>query len=180
MKGIGFCSCSGMRVNGFLLVAASVVFSVMVLLVPQRVYAESSQSASGPSVWVVPVFLPDIAAIPELNSDKWIDLADLAASDRPESSYEGFRLPRINAVYTWHKSVIEGLIANCSVILIDYREATVADVSALRVDGVIAVGVCGPQARIVTKAALEAGGNPALVSADLMEFVAMAKGAYTH
>ena len=161
--------------NRIRLFIASIFIVVVAALMPLDAHSETSTTTSEQSEWVVPIFLPDIAAIPELNTDSWIDLADLPTSDRPENSYHGFRLPHINAVYTWHKPVIEALTANCSVILIDYTEATSADLSALPVEEIVAIGICGPQARIITTSALTAGSNPALISADLMEFVALAK-----
>lgn len=166
-----------MKLNRISLVVASMFIAIVAVLMPVNAHAEAPRSASGPSEWVVPIFLPDITAIPELYTDSWIDLADLPASGRPESDYRGFRLPHINAVYTWHKSIIESLTAKCTVILIDYKEATSADLSALPVDRIAAIAVCGPQARIVTTSALTSGSNPALISADLMEFVALAKAA---
>lgn len=129
------------------------------------------------SQWTVAIFLPDIAAVPELNTDNWINLADLPMSSRPDNFYQGFRLPNINAIYTWHKSVIESLTAKCETIIIDYKEATSADLSALPVDSIVAIGICGPQARVVTTSTLTPGTNPALISADLIEFVALAKAA---
>lgn len=159
------------------LVAVSIFVIIMASLSPLAAYSETPQSNSEHSQWVVPIFLPDIAAVPELNTDKWIDLADLPDSDIPESSFQGFRLPHINAIYTWHKSVIESLTANCSIILIDYKEATRTELSALPVEKILAIGICGPQVRIITTSALHSGNNPALISADLMEFVALAKAA---
>ncbi len=166
-----------MKLNRISHIAASMFIAVVAALMPVDMRAETPHAASGSSEWVVPVFLPDISAIPELYTDNWLDLADLPASDRPESDYQGFLLPHINAVYTRHKSVIESLTAECSVILIDYKESTPADLSALPVDSIVAIGICGPQARVVTTSALTPGSNPALVSADLMEFVALAKAA---
>lgn len=161
-------------------VFVSLVVAVMATLLPLNAKAESSGNESGLSTWVVPVFLPDIAEVPELYMADWIDLADLPASDRPESAFQGFRLPQINAVYTWHKSVIESLTTNCTTIFIDYEEATYADIVTLPIDRIVAVGICGPQARIVTTAALAPGSNPALIPADLMEFVAKAKASGLH
>lgn len=166
-----------MKLNRICLVLASTVIAIVAALMPVTAHAESRHTAAGSSEWIVPIFLPDISAIPELNTDNWLDLADLPTSDRPESAYQGFRLPHINAVYTWHKSIIESLTAKCSVILIDYKEATHADLSALPVDRIAAIGICGSQARVVTTSALTSGGNPALVSVDLLEFVALAKAA---
>ena len=160
-----------MKISRPRFVVVSFVVAALVALLPLNAHAESS----GKSTWVVPVFLPDIAEVPELNTTEWIDLADLPASDRPESTFQGFRLPQINAVYTWHKSVIEALTAKCTHIFIDYEKATLADIAALPIDMIVAVGICAPQARIVTTAALAPGNNPALISADLMEFVATAK-----
>lgn len=154
---------------------ASIFIAGLAVLIPAHARAEAPQAVSGTSEWVVPVFLPDIVAVAELNTDKWIDLADLPNSGLPESAYQGFRLPQINAIYTWHKSVIESLMAKCSVILIDYKEATPAEFSALRIANIVAVGICGPQARVITTSTLSSGSNPALVSADLMEFIALAK-----
>lgn len=169
-----------MKHNRRYLVASYMLFVIMFALMSHNAHAETSHSNSEQPHWVVPIFLPDIASFPELNNDNWIDLAELPYSDRPENSFQGFLLPHINAVYTWHKSIIESLIANCSIIHIDYKEATNDDVSSLPVDQIIAVGICGPQARIVTTAALASGSNPALISADLMEFVALAKATGYH
>ncbi len=166
-----------MKPTSISLVATSMFIAIVAVLMPVTASAESSHAAPSPSEWVVPIFLPDIAAIPELNTDHWLDLADLPTSGRPESAYHGFRLPHINAVYTWHKYVIESLTAKCSVILIDYEEATTADLSVLPIDRIVALGICGPQVRIITTSALTPDSNPALISADLMEFVAMAKTA---
>ena len=166
-----------MKQNRIFLVVTSMFVAFTVAFMAQNVHAESSPSNSEQSEWIVPIFLPDIASFPELNNDNWIDLADLPTSDRPESSFQGFLLPYINAVYTRHKSIIESLTANCSIILVDYKEATRDDVSALSFDQIVAIGVCGPQARIVTTSSLTPGSNPALISADLMEFVALAKAA---
>lgn len=166
-----------MKLNRRFLAITSMFVAIMVALLPQYVHAETSNSTSEQSEWVVPIFLPDIANFPELNNDNCIDLADLPTSDRPESSFQGFILPHINAVYTRHKSIIESLTANCSIILVDYKEATSDDVSSLPVDQIVAIGICGPQARIITTSALTSGSNPALISADLMEFVALAKAA---
>ena len=154
---------------------ASMLIAIVATLIPVNARAEAPQPSSEQSKWVVPIFLPEIATIPEINTDKWIDLAVLPNSDRPESDYKGFRLPHINAVYTWNKSVIESLTAKCSEILIDYKEATAAELSALSINNIVAIGIYGPQARVVTTSALTPGSNPALISADLMEFVAMAK-----
>ena len=164
-----------MKLNRSFLFVTSIFIAIVAAIMPQQARAEISQSASEQSEWVVPIFLPDIGAVAELNTDNWIDLADLPSSDRSESSYNGFLLPHINAVYTKLKSVIESLTANCSIILIDYNEATSDELSALPVDQIAAIGICGPQARIVTTSALSSGSNPALISADLMEFVALAK-----
>lgn len=169
-----------MKLKRISFVAATVFVAIVAALIPVNTRAEAPRDASEPAEWVVPVFLPDIAAIPELNTDNWIDLADLPASERPESSYQGFRLPNINAVYTWHKAIIESLTAKCSIILIDYKDATPADILALPIDHIVAIGICGPQARIITTLALASGSNPALISADLMEFVALAKAAGYH
>lgn len=166
-----------MKLKRICIVVALMFIAVVVALMPVNAWAEVPHASAGPSEWVVPIFLPDVAAIPELNTDNWLDLADLPASCRPESAYHGFRLPHINAIYTWHKSIIESLTAKCSVILIDYRESTPADLSALPVDHIVGIGICGPQARIITTSALASGGNPAIISADLMEFVALAKAA---
>lgn len=166
-----------MKLNRTSIVTACMLIAIASAVAPVNIYAEAPHSSSELLEWVVPVFLPEIAVIPEINTDKWIDLADLPTSDRPESDYNGFRLPHINAVYTWQKSVIESLIAKCSVILIDYKEATAAELSALPINHIVAIGICGPQARVVTTSALTPGSNPALISADLMEFVAMAKAA---
>lgn len=166
-----------MKRNCTYLAIASIFIAIVAALIPVNACAEAPRTASGQSKWVVAVFLPDIAAIPELNTDEWLDLADLPTSDRPDNAYQGFRLPHINAVYTWHKSVIESLTAKCSVIFIDYKEATTGDLSALPIDRIVAIGICGPQARVVTTSALTSGSNPALVSADLMEFVSLAKAA---
>ena len=166
-----------MKPNRIFLVAACVFIALAATLASVDARAEAPHSSSEQSEWVVPVFLPEIAAIPEINTDRWIDLADLPTSDRPDSDYNGFRLPHINAIYTWHKSVIESLTAKCSVILIDYKEASAAELSALPIDKIVAIGICGPQARVVTTSALTSGSNPALISADLMEFVSMAKAA---
>lgn len=166
-----------MKLSRICLVAASMFIALVASVMPVNAHAEAPRAASEPSEWIVPVFLPDIAAIPELNTDNWLDLAELSKSDRPDSAYQGFRLPNINAVYTCNKSVIESLTAKCSIILIDYKEATPADLLALPIDRIIAIGICGPQARVVTTSALTSGMNPALISADLMEFVALAKAA---
>ena len=163
-----------MKQNRFFLVVASVAIAFMVVFMPQNAYAETS-SSSEQSEWVVPIFVPDIASFPELNNESWIDLAELPTSDRPESSFQGFLLPHINAVYARHKSIIESLTADCSIILIDYKEATRDVVSSLSFDQIVAIAICGPQARIVTTSALIPGNNPALISTDLMEFVALAK-----
>lgn len=164
-----------MKQNRIFLVVASMFIAFMVAFMPQSAHAETSYSTSEQSEWVVPIFLPDIASFPELNNDNWIDLAELPSSDRPESSFQGFLLPRINCVYTRHKSIIESLIANCSIILVDYKDATRDYVSSLSFYQIVAIGICGTQARIVTTSALTTNNNPALVSADLMEFVALAK-----
>lgn len=164
-----------MKQNHLSLVAVFICLFIVSALRPITAHSQTSNITSEPSEWVVPIVLPDIAAIPELNSDNWIDLAELPTSDRPESSYLGFRLPNINVVYTWHKSIIESLTANCSIILIDYKEATITELSALPIEKILAVGICGPQARIVTTSALTSVKNPALISSDLMEFVALAK-----
>lgn len=169
-----------MKLNRINFVVATVFISLVAVLIPVNARAEAQHGTPETSEWIVPVFLPDIAAIPELNTDKWIDLSDLPASEHPESAYHGFCLPHINAVYTWHKSIIESLTAKCSVILIDYNDATPADILALPINHIVAIGVCGPQARIITTSALTYGGNPALISADLMEFVALAKAAGYH
>ena len=166
-----------MKLNRIFVVVSALITIIVAALMPVKAHAQVPHSASGPSEWVVPVFLPDISAIPELNTDNWLDLADLPTSDRPESTYQGFRLPHINAIYTWNKSIIELLTAKCTIILIDYKESTVADLSALPIKRIVAIGICGPQARVVTTSALASGSNPALISADLMEFVAMAKTA---
>lgn len=164
-----------MKINRICLVIAS-MFIALVAALPVNALAEAPHNTtSGPSEWIVAVILPDITTIPELNTDNWLDLADLPTSDRPESDYQGFRLPHINTVYTWHKSIIESLTAKCSIILIDYKEATPAELSALPINRIVAIGICGPQARVVTTSALTSGSNPALISADLMEFVAIAK-----
>ena len=169
-----------MKTNRLCLVVASIFIIIATSIMPLNARAEIPNTASEPSEWVVPIFLPDIADIPELNTDNWIDLAELPTSDRSESSYQGFRLPHINAVYTRHKSIIESLTANCSIILIDYKEATSTDLTALPVERIVAIGICGPQARIVTTSALTSGSNPALISADLIEFVALAKASGYH
>lgn len=161
--------------NRIFLVAASMVVAYMVAFMPQTAHAETSYTTSEQSEWLVPIFVPDIASLSLLNNDSWIDLADLPTSDRPESSFQGFILPHINAIYTRHKSIIESLTANCSIILIDYKEATIEALSALPIEKIVAIGICGPQARIVTTSALSNDSNPALISADLMEFVALAK-----
>lgn len=166
-----------MKQNRIYLVLVSMFMVFVAALMPVNVRAEVPHAVLGPSEWVVPIFLPDITAIPELNTDNWIDLADLPTSDRPESDYHGFRLPHINAVYVWDKSIIESLTAKCSIILIDYKEVTSAALSALPVDRIVAIGICGPQARVITTSTLTSGSNPALISADLMEFVALAKAA---
>lgn len=150
---------------------------IMVAFMPQTAQAETSSTASEPSEWIVPIFVPDIASLPEVDNDNWINLADLPTSDRPENSFQGFLLPNINAIYARHKSIIESLTANCSIILIDYKECTSAELAALPLEKIAAVGICGPQARIVTTSALTTGGNPTLISTDLMEFVALAKAA---
>ncbi len=164
-----------MKPNHIHLVLASMFIALVAAFMPAYARAEAPNAASEQSKWVVPIFLTDISAIPELNTDNWLDLAVLPNSDLPESAYHGFRLPYINAVYTWHKSVIENLTAKCSVVLIDYKEATPADISARPIDSIVAIAIGGPQVRIVTTAVLASGSNPALISADLMEFVAMAK-----
>lgn len=166
-----------MKTNRISLVATSMLIAIVAVLMPVTASAETSQAASKSSEWVVPIFLPDIAAIPELNTDHWLNLADLPTSGRPESAYHGFRLPHINAVYTWRKNVIESLTAKCSVILIDYKEATTAELSALPIERIVAIGICGSQVRVITTSAITPDSNPALISADLMEFVAMAKAA---
>lgn len=158
-------------------VIAWMFIGITAAFAPINAHAESEHSSSGQSEWVVPIFLPEIAVIPEINTDNWIDLAELPTSNRPESYYRGFRLPHINAVYTQHKSVIESLTANCSVILIDYKEANASELSALPINNRVAIGICGPQARVITTSALTPDNNPALISADLMEFVSMAKSA---
>ncbi|MCH5219300.1 MAG: hypothetical protein J1F20_01930 [Muribaculaceae bacterium] len=165
-----------MKRHHFSLVIASIFITTVAVFLPQNAQAETTPTAEQPE-WVVPIFLPDLTAVPELNNDNWIDLADLPTSDRPESSFEGFLLPQINAVYTQHKSIIESLTANCSIILIDYKTSTSDDISALSINQIIAIGICGSQARIVTTSSLTPGNNPALISADLMEFVALAKAA---
>ena len=147
----------------------------MVALMPQNAHAETSYSTSEQSEWIVPIFVPDIAEYQELNNDNWIDLADLPTSDRAESSFQGFLLPHINAIYTGHQSVIESLTANCSIIIIDYKETTKDELSALPIEKIVAIGICGPQVRIVTTSVLTAYTNPALIAANLMEFVALAK-----
>lgn len=157
------------------LIVTSLFAAFIIALIPQSAYAANSPSASRQSEWIVPVFVPDITSLPELNNDNWIDLADLPSSDRPESSFQGFLLPNINAIYTGDKSVIESLTANCSTILVDYREATSDELSELPIEKIVAIGICGPQARIVTTAAFATTGNPTLIAADLMEFVALAK-----
>lgn len=166
-----------MKLNRIFLIAACMLIVITAALAHVNACAEAPQPSTEQSKWVVPIFLPEIATIPEINTDKWIDLAVLPTSDRPDSDYNGFRLPHINAVYTWNKSVIESLTAKCSEILIDYKEATAAELSALPINNIVAIGIWGPQARVVTTAALTSGSNPALISADLMEFVAMAKSA---
>ncbi|WP_290460553.1 hypothetical protein [Bacteroides caecimuris] len=166
-----------MKPNRTILVATCMVIVLAATLMPVNARAEILHSSSEQSEWVVPVFLPEIAVIPEINTDKWIDLADLPTSDRPESDYNGFRLPHINAIYTWHKSVIESLTAKCSIIFIDYKEASAAELSTLPINHIVAIGICDSQARVVTTSALTSDSNPALISADLMEFVSMAKAA---
>lgn len=166
-----------MKPNRSFHVATFALLAFIVALISQNAHAEAPRSASGPSEWIVPVFVPDIAAFPQLDNGNWIDLADLPASDRPESSFQGFLLPHINAIYTGHKSVIESLTADCSVILIDYKESERGELSALPIDRIVAVGICGPQARVVTTSALTPGSNPALVPSDLLEFVTLAKEA---
>ncbi len=166
-----------MKTNRISLVVVSILAAIVTALFPTTAQAEPPQPASGPSEWIVPIFLPDIDAIPELNTTKWINLADLPTAGQPESTYQGFRLPHINAVYTWHKSVIKSLTSKCSIILIDYKEASADDLLALPINHIVAIGVCGPQARVVTTSVLTSDSNTALVSADLMEFVAMAKAA---
>ncbi|MCH5345571.1 MAG: hypothetical protein J1E63_00595 [Muribaculaceae bacterium] len=165
-----------MKQNRIFLIVASVAIAFIVAFMPQNAYAETS-STSEQLEWVVPIFLPDIASFPELNNENWIDLAELPTSDRPESSFQGFLLPHINAVYARHKSIIESLTADCSIILVDYKEATKDDVTSLSFDQIVAIAICGPQVRIATTSALIPGNNPALISADLMEFVALAKEA---
>lgn len=169
-----------MKQNSLCTAAFSIFAVILAFLVPLTAHSETTPISSEPSEWVVPIFLPDITVIPELNTDNWIDLAELPTSDRPESSYQGFRLPHINAVYTWHKSIIESLTADCSIILIDYNEATKTELAALPIDKIAAIGICGPQARIITTSAITSGTNPALISADLMEFVALAKASGYH
>lgn len=164
-----------MKRNRICLLVASMLIAIVATLIPFNARAEAPHNTSESSEWVVPIFLPDISAIPELNTDKWIDLADLPTSDQPESAYQGFRLPNINAIYTWHKSVIDSLTAKCSVILIDYKEATSAELTALSVNRIVAIGICGNQVRVITTSVITPGTNPTLISADLMEFVAMAK-----
>lgn len=166
-----------MKQNRISLIATTIFIAIMVALMPVNTHAETPHAVPKQSEWIVPVFVPDITAIPEINTDNWLDLADLPKSSLPESAYQGFRLPHINAIYTWNKSVIAKLTAKCSVILIDYKEATAADLAALPIDHIVAIGICGPQARVITTSALTSGSNPALISADLMEFVAMAKSA---
>ena len=87
-----------MKPNRTILVATCMVIVLAATLMPVNARAEILHSSSEQSEWVVPVFLPEIAVIPEINTDKWIDLADLPTSDRPESDYNGFRLPHINAI----------------------------------------------------------------------------------
>lgn len=154
-------------------VGFAVLVSMIISVFCLDARAEVGNPAPVSSQWTVAIFLPDIAAGPELNTDNWLNLADLPMSSRPDNSYQGFRLPNINAIYTWHKSVIETLTAKCDTIVIDYKDATSADLSAL----LVAIGICGPQARVVTTSALIPGTNPALISAGLIEFVALAKAA---
>lgn len=158
-------------------VIACMFIDIAAAFTPMNAHAENKHSSSGQSEWVVPIFLPEIAVIPEIKTDKWIDLALLPTSNRPESYYSGFRLPHINAVYTQHKSIIEALTAECTVILIDYKEANASELAALPINNIVAIGICGPQARVITTSALTPDNNPALISADLMEFVSMAKSA---
>lgn len=158
-------------------VGFAVLVSMMISVFCLDARAEVGNPAPVSSQWTVAIFLPDIAAVPELNTDNWLNLADLPMSSRPDNSYQGFRLPNINAVYTWHKSVIETLTAKCDTIVIDYKDSTSADLSALPIDSIVAIGICGSQARVVTTSALTPGTNPALISSDLIEFVALAKAA---
>lgn len=164
-----------MKTSRVSFVVTSIFIAIVTIFMPQNSFGETLHSSSEQSDWVVPIFLPNITTIPEFNTDKWIDLADLPSSDRPESSYQGFLLPHINAVYTRHKYTIDSLTKNCSIILIDYKQASSDELTALPVEQIVAIGICGPQARIVTTAAITSDSNPALISADLMEFVSLAK-----
>lgn len=164
-----------MKLNRRLIVVVFMLVAFMVTFMSQNAHAQTSGSRAEKTEWIVPVFVPDIASLPEVNNDSWIDLADLPASDRPESSYQGFLLPHINAIYTRHKSIIESLTSNCSIILIDYTESTNDELLALPIEKIVAVGICGPQVRIVTTSVLTTDTNPALIATDLMEFVALAK-----
>lgn len=149
-----------MKQNRLSLIVSSMFIAIVAVLMPVNARAETPQAASEQPEWVVPVFMPYISAIPEINTDNWLDLADLPTSSLPESAYQGFRLPHINAIYTWRKSVIENLTAKCSVILIDYKEATHADIKALQIERIVAIGICGTQTRVVTTSALVPGNNP--------------------
>lgn len=154
-----------------------VVFAMLLTVFCFKAQAGELQSEPDSAQWIVAVFLPDIEAVPELNNDNWINLADLPFSEQPDSYYQGFKLPNINTVYTWRKSVIDSLATGCTTVFIDYEESTVSGLSELPVDKIVAIGICGSQARIVTTAALSTGSNPACISADLMEFVSLAKSA---
>lgn len=85
----------------------------------------------------------------------FIRMGDLAYTDRPDSSFEGFTLPITKSVITSHKDVIEKLAPNADSYVIDGENATKAQFDTLEAKRIQRVDIDGNKLVIETRYGLD-------------------------
>lgn len=85
----------------------------------------------------------------------FIWMGDLAYTDRPDSSFEGFTLPITKSVITSHKDVIEKLAPNADSYVIDGENATKAQFDTLEAKRIQRVDIDGNKLVIETRYGLD-------------------------
>ena len=80
----------------------------------------------------------------------FIDAKDIAASPRPDSSFDGVLFPLTKTVVTWRKNILDALAGNPKVYIIDGKESSKKAFNELPAEKIQSVLIDGDKVEVTT------------------------------
>ena len=133
--------------------AASLLMLLAVAVPVSAAAPQTTEPENPDGIWNVVVVVPDIEAAVRQAGGDWINAADLAKSDRSDSSYSGLKLPYAGALLVIKPEALDNIVKDAGKFLIDWQSVGYDGFKALDFNEILTVARCGDLVRVTKRPA---------------------------